>query len=416
MDKNELDISKNNIKIKTNSKNLSLKINQIYFSIEKIPYNKILHNILIFLQRRFNSRVFNEIYKYFIKELKRYLSLSSYKNLASNNLKNSNTKNQDSNKNNYEFKKPLITDFSINSFENEQDKNLIKTNKKSKKSKPLIGLSFSHKLGKLNSQKRINSSSFSNLNFNYLDINFLKKYSKIQNTNYSNINKNPLNKTINNSNSKEEKYFYYKNKKIFLNKNSNKFKINEKLDNRLNLKNNNFNTINTTIHKNEKIKKINNNLDKTSKEKRTQYISNVRKKISTNKTLGNLPHQTFTDIINSNPSNNKKITLIKNTKNCNLKNTVVINNTIFNKYKNNINIGLIEDDKKRLKIINIKLPKPKNQSDKEFLRQLQTSEEMLKKIKNSLDDENLRGMLNFSYENFLSKESERESKEYSIEE
>ena len=37
-------------------------------------------------------------------------------------------------------------------------------------------------------------------------------------------------------------------------------------------------------------------------------------------------------------------------------------------------------------------------------------------IKNSLDDDNLKGMLNFSYENFLSKESERESKEYSIEE
>ena len=45
----------------------------------------------------------------------------------------------------------------------------------------------------------------------------------------------------------------------------------------------------------------------------------------------------------------------------------------------------------------------------------QNSEEMLDKIKNSLDDDNLKVMLNFSYENFLSKESERESKEYSIE-
>ena len=40
---------------------------------------------------------------------------------------------------------------------------------------------------------------------------------------------------------------------------------------------------------------------------------------------------------------------------------------------------------------------------------------MLKKIRNSLDDDNLKGMLNFSYENFLSKESERDSKEYSVE-
>ena len=40
---------------------------------------------------------------------------------------------------------------------------------------------------------------------------------------------------------------------------------------------------------------------------------------------------------------------------------------------------------------------------------------MLDKIKNTLDDDNLKVMLNFSYENFLSKESERESKELSIE-
>ena len=39
---------------------------------------------------------------------------------------------------------------------------------------------------------------------------------------------------------------------------------------------------------------------------------------------------------------------------------------------------------------------------------------MFKKKKKSLDDDNLKGMLNFSYENCPSKESERESKEYSI--
>ena len=45
-----------------------------------------------------------------------------------------------------------------------------------------------------------------------------------------------------------------------------------------------------------------------------------------------------------------------------------------------------------------------------ILNQAQNSEEMLDKIKNSLDDDNLKVMLNFSYEDFLSKESERESK------
>ena len=41
------------------------------------------------------------------------------------------------------------------------------------------------------------------------------------------------------------------------------------------------------------------------------------------------------------------------------------------------------------------------------------NEEMLEKIKSTLDD-NLKDMFNFSYENFLSKKSEPESKEYSI--
>ena len=411
MDLKSFDISSNNIKIKENSKNSTLKINQMYFSLEKIPYNKILYNLLIFLQRRLSSRVFNEIYKYFIKELKRYLSLSSYKNLTSNNFNNTHLKNKITNKNNFGMKRPLITDFCDN--ETEKNNKLIKTNQKPKKVKPLIGLSFSHKLNKLNSQKRINSSSFSNLNFNNLDINFLKKCSNIQNKKSFNNKNNALNKTINNSNSKEEKHIYYKNKiKIFLNNNDNKFKINEKLlENKIHLKNTNFNTINTTIHKNDKIKKINNNLVKKNKENKSQHISNVRKKINTNKTLGSIPHQTFIDLIDRN-QNNKNL---KSTTNNNIKNTVVINNTIFNKFKNNINIGLIEDDKKRLKIINIKLQKPKNKGDKELLKPLETSEEMLKKIKNSLDDEYLKGMLNFSYENFLSKESERESKEYNIE-
>ena len=42
------------------------------------------------------------------------------------------------------------------------------------------------------------------------------------------------------------------------------------------------------------------------------------------------------------------------------------------------------------------------------------NEEMMKKIKNTVDD-NLKKMFNFSYENFLSKESEQESKDYVME-
>ena len=53
----------------------------------------------------------------------------------------------------------------------------------------------------------------------------------------------------------------------------------------------------------------------------------------------------------------------------------------------------------------------KNLSNKKYKL---LNEEMMKKIKNTIDD-NLKIMFNFSYENFLSKESEQESKEFSIE-
>ena len=178
------------------------------------------------------------------------------------------------------------------------------------------------------------------------------------------------------------------------------------------LNSNHYNTINTSIHKknNLKLNKVS-FMKKLDKGNNSQHLSNnVRKKISNKRTLKNIPHQTFTDIINKKPNINK----FKSNTNSNIKNSISINNAIFNKNKDNK--GLFEDNKRKLKIINIKLQKPKNNGGEGVKKSLQTSEEMLKHIKNSLDDENLKGMLNFSYENFLSKESERESKEYSVEE
>ena len=104
---------------------------------------------------------------------------------------------------------------------------------------------------------------------------------------------------------------------------------------------------------------------------------------------------------------------LKNPKNLN--NAVVINNTFFNKYKNNFNFGIIPKDPKKIKVLNIKIKDKEKNGEMRILKPIQNSEEMLDKIKNSLDDDSLKVMLNFSYENFLSKESERESKEYSIE-
>ena len=409
---NSNNISNNNTNLKKTNLKKTLKINQKYFTIDLIPYNKILNNVLRFLQLKLSSKIFNEIYKYFINELKKYINIKSYKNLQTN----TNSINKRINlikKSLIDKSKPIITEFCLNNFDIGQKKKLINSNKNlTKKTKPLVGLSYTHKL-----DIPINSLSFSNLNFNNLDINFIKDYTNNykKNINLKNI---ALDKAISNSNSKEkEKSYIIENKnpnnqkKIYLNKI--KYITNEKksYNNKKNLYNS-YNTINTSIHKNinNKYNKINIS-KKNIKEYNSQHLSNnIRKKISNNKTLTNIPHQNNKGLLSKNNQYNN----CKTTTNNNLKKEIVINNTIFNKYKNNYNIGIIDKNKKKLKIINIKLQKPKNNGGGgEILKPLQTSEEMLKKIRNSLDDDNLKGMLNFSYENFLSKESERDSKEYS---
>ena len=190
--------------------------------------------------------------------------------------------------------------------------------------------------------------------------------------------------------------------------------MNVKLSNKkISLKalNTDYNTINTSIHKknkiNNKIKKIINCSEINKGNNSYNLSSNTKKKIGINRTLANIPHQIYPDMINK--SSNRNTT----DGNGKIKNAVAINNSYCNKYKNNF--GLIQNNQKKLKIIKIQLQNIKNNGGLSVFKPIMNSEEMLKKIKNSLDDDNLKVMLNFSYENFLSKESERESKEYSIE-
>ena len=77
----------------------------------------------------------------------------------------------------------------------------------------------------------------------------------------------------------------------------------------------------------------------------------------------------------------------------------------INKIKNNDLIKSIE---------NKKIPNSKIDLTKEKKKPPVKNEEIMKQIKNTIDD-NLKIMLNFSYENFLSKESEHESKDVSRE-
>ena len=106
------------------------------------------------------------------------------------------------------------------------------------------------------------------------------------------------------------------------------------------------------------------------------------------------------DISFNEEDNNKTISYINNItnkKNINDKkyihiDSIEINNIIKSKEK--------EDGKENVNI-------DSNNGSNKFQNVNVTNEELMKKIKNSIDD-NLKVMLNFSYENFLSKESERE--------
>ena len=110
--------------------------------------------------------------------------------------------------------------------------------------------------------------------------------------------------------------------------------------------------------------------------------------------------------ININNNNNKKldknnflkiVNNITNKKNINDKKYIHIDSIEIN--------NIIKSNEKKDGKENVNIDS--NNGSNKFQNVNVTNEELMKKIKNSLDD-NLKVMLNFSYENFLSKESERE--------
>ena len=167
---------------------------------------------------------------------------------------------------------------------------------------------------------------------------------------------------------------------------------------------NNFNT-NSTFANNTTL------TNKTANDKyiKKSYISNIKKAKS----------------YRYNNSNDKKTILSLRKKSIGMlkeKNKVLkLDKNNFLNIVNNITNKKNINDKKYIHINSIEINniiksnenKNDNKDSKENNNGLQinlTNEEMMKKIKNSIDD-NLKVMLNFSYENFLSKESERESKD-----
>ena len=399
--KKSINLVPNNNKtfIKKVNKEKKIKINPNYFSIKYIPYNKILNNLLVHLQLKLTPSLFNQIYKYLTNEIKKFLkkNISSFK--ITNNISFNKKPTDLYNENNENSNKRIISEFCSDDYESDKKKLFNKTRTKvnlKKHIQPLINFSYSQKLRNdfLNNKEISSFSNIANKNIsNNISLLEDKDFSLFLSEN--NYTVDAINKTT-------------KIKKIS-NKNRTSNQSKNKLG-KLYLSNNyNFNTINTSIHNNPKNKFL--TLNKIKKN------SNKTKMVPP-RLLETLPNHRYPDTIKINAKDLNKIKSreknnLKNFKNIN--NAVVINNTFFNKYKNNYNFGLIPNEPKKIKVLNIKIKDKEKNAGIKFISPVQNSEEMLDKIKNSLDDDNLKVMLNFSYENFLSKESERESKEYSIE-
>jgi len=228
-----------------------------------------------------------------------------------------------------------------------------------------------------------------------------------------------------------------KNYSINVNLNKNNF-LNEKLINNLkkNLKEYNrfFNSINNPKNRPYNLKNYS---------IFTKLSKNISNNINTNSTFGNnttLTNKTDNDKYIQKPnisnikkaksyrynnSNNKKTILSLRKKSIGMRKeknkALKLDKNNFLNIVNNITNKKNINDKKYIHINSIEInniiknneDNIENNDSKENNNGLQinlTNEELMKKIKNSIDD-NLKVMLNFSYENFLSKESERESKD-----
>ena len=242
-----------------------------------------------------------------------------------------------------------------------------------------------HQEDKSNTNSSLQNKNYT-INVNLNRNNFLNE--KLINSLKRNINE--YNRFFNSINKPKNRPYNLKNYSIFtkLSKNiSNNINTNSTLVNNTTLTNKTANdkyikkSYMSNIKKAKSYRYNNSNNKKTILSLRKKSIGMLKEK---NKVL-KLDKNNFLNIVNN----------ITNKKNINDKKYIHINSIeINNIIKSNENKNENNDSKENNNGLQINL----------------TNEEMMKKIKNSIDD-NLKVMLNFSYENFLSKESERESKD-----
>ena len=284
------------------------------------------------------------------------------------------------------------------SNKNEQKSNSIRNNNKVNKLKLKLNVTSknneksynfnqerNHQEDKSNTNSSLQNKNYT-INVNLNRNNFLNE--KLINSLKRNLNE--YNRFFNSINKPKNRPYNLKNYSIFtkLSKNiSNNINTNSTLVNNTTLTNKTANdkyikkSYMSNIKKAKSYRYNNSNNKKTILSLRKKSIGMLKEK---NKVL-KLDKNNFLNIVNN----------ITNKKNINDKKYIHINSIeINNIIKNNENKNENNENKENNNGIQINL----------------TNEEMMKKIKNSIDD-NLKVMLNFSYENFLSKESERESKD-----
>ena len=285
------------------------------------------------------------------------------------------------------------------SNKNENKSNSIRNNNKFNKLKLKLNVTsknnenscnFNYQEKYLQEDKNNTDNSLKNKNYtinvNLNKNNFLNE--KLVNSLKRNLNE--YNRFFNSINKPKNRPYNLKNYSIFtsLSKNiSNNINTNSTFANNTTLTNKTANdkyikkSYISNIKKAKSYRYNNSNDKKTILSLRKKSIGMLKEK---NKVL-KLDKNNFLNIVNN----------ITNKKNINDKKYIHINSIeINNIIKSNENKNDNKDSKENNNGLQINL----------------TNEEMMKKIKNSIDD-NLKVMLNFSYENFLSKESERESKD-----
>ena len=249
------------------------------------------------------------------------------------------------------------------------------------------------------------------------------KKKKIITINKTFINNNYKNDNSNNNNKKSSKIFFNFNigKRSFLN---NKTILNKKLINELKI---------NLLKNKQYFNNINKLKTKPLNTKKANLFNKFENKIETiNGALTN-------NNINLNLSDIKKTKSYRlNNGNKRLASSVkkrsagkAYNKNIISKIKKNSFLNIVNNitnkkninDKKYIHINSIEINNIiKSNEQKRYNKEIMESnhkfknidienDELMKKIKNSIDD-NLKVMLNFSYENFLSKESDRDSKDF----